>query len=837
MVVKVDQALRTPVEIKSHTPGRMRLSAQSERKLRILLDLMMYERMVMSYSISTITENAVLYYNDERYNKEQFVDLLYEVSQSATGPRLDPCFVPAEQYVEEESESPLQQSAETLAELAETFAVVSEIDGRARLHHGAIGKYPVIRSAVEHTLINLDGVTDYTISALTSNVLIIYEEKRLHRKELLQILNQTVINGLQAEELVDDSPLKELVISTTDLVVTGLSMLYPPLIPVAVFSSLHLAYPVLEEAYELIVEKREINNYKIIDAALFTLCLVNNQVFSGALVVWGGHFSEYLVRVSSGESSRLLTGVFGKQRLYAWKLIEGEEVETSVSELEIGDHIVVHSGDQVPVDGTIISGEGTIDQQTITGEGMPTEKEGGDPAYAMTTVMSGSFTVRVEKMGDDTNATRISQVIEESMGHETRIQSKGEEMANTMVTPTLTIVGLTMAFKSADAALAILNCDYGSGIRRSAPISMMATLSMAAKHGIIIKNPTVLETLYEMDAVIFDKTGTLTHEVPTVGRIVVCDDEFSEEELLRYVAAAEQRFTHPIAASIVEEARRRGLQLPKIDEHSNQIGYGVRVVTDRGELCIGSLRFMEQLSISIGDALQYDIESFRQQGHSVIFAALDDRLIGMIELMATPREEAKRLIDNLKKNGVEKIYMISGDHENATRDLAQKLGIDHFSEVLPEQKGDYVEQLQDEGYKVGMVGDGVNDAIALSRADFSISLRGASEVATNVADVIFLDGDLKKFDYLFRFSEELRENVKTSAKLIVLPNIVGVLGAMVGPVGMTTSLFINGGANFLATLNALRPYNKVLHEDDVVEVDGEAGVKEGQQGSMFGGMI
>ena len=293
------------------------------------------------------------------------------------------------------------------------------------------------------------------------------------------------------------------------------------------------------------------------------------------------------------------------------------------------------------------------------------------------------------------------------------------------------------------------------------------------------------------------------------------DARFTADEVLAYVASAERRFTHPIARAIVEEAEDRGLALPFIDDSSCHIGYGVAAEVDRGSLKVGSRRYMERAGVPIPRDLAKEVENLHKEGKSVVFAAMDDGLIGIIELRTSQRVEAITVIENLKKRNVRHVYLMSGDHEAATKAMAEKLGIDnYFAEVLPEDKARHVKKLQDQGLKVAMVGDGINDTVALSQADFSISLRGASEVATDTADIVFMDGDLAKFEFLFEISDNLRRNVRRSFALIVVPNTLSIAGAMFGVIGLTSSLILNNGFNFLACMNGMLPYFEVMEEDE-----------------------
>jgi len=318
-----------------------------------------------------------------------------------------------------------------------------------------------------------------------------------------------------------------------------------------------------------------------------------------------------------------------------------------------------------------------------------------------------------------------------------------------------------------------------------------------------------------MDAVIFDKTGTLTQETPVVGQVICCDGAaFTEEKILAYVACAEQKFSHPIAKAICQRAAELNLQLPLIDESQYHVGFGINVQVNGDALKVGSMRYMQREDVSIPGHISAHLEDIHKEGRSAVFAAVNDRLVGVIELHASSRPEAYPIIKTLReKRGIGEIYLISGDHQAATRALAERLGIpNYFAEVLPQDKARYVKMLQEKGLRVAMVGDGINDSVALSQANYSISLRGAADIATDIADVVFVEGNLAKFDMLFQISENLRHNVRRSFGLIVVPNTVCIMGAFTGLVGLGMSLVFNNGFNTIATINGLSLYNSVMEE-------------------------
>ncbi|MBI3541191.1 MAG: HAD-IC family P-type ATPase, partial [Deltaproteobacteria bacterium] len=421
--------------------------------------------------------------------------------------------------------------------------------------------------------------------------------------------------------------------------------------------------------------------------------------------------------------------------------------------------------------------------------------------------------VQVEASGEETSASKIVKIINESATYKSKVHNMGEKFADRMVLPTFALAAVGSTIGGPQAALAIINSDFGTGIRIAAPMAVLASLACAAKNGILIKNGRVLEVLPQVQAVLFDKTGTLTHEVPEVAKIIEASGDFKEEEILRFAAAAEQKFTHPIAKAILQKAAELGLELPPRDDSQMHVGFGIQVGIKGSQVKVGSIRYMEREKIEINEKVAAELTRIHQLGRSAILVAVDDKLAGAIELKASQRAEALEIMQALRKRGVKELVLISGDHEAAVREMASSLGMDrYFAEVLPQDKAKYVELLQKEGKKVAMVGDGINDSVALSKADVSISLRGASDIATDIADVVFMDGSLKKFDKLYEVSEMLRKNVNRSFKMILFPNMLCISGAMFGVVGLAASMVLNNGFNMVATINGMSPLFSVLEE-------------------------
>jgi P-type E1-E2 ATPase len=354
----------------------------------------------------------------------------------------------------------------------------------------------------------------------------------------------------------------------------------------------------------------------------------------------------------------------------------------------------------------------------------------------------------------------------------------------------------------------VVNCDLGTGIRMAAPIAMLTSLTLSAEHGILVKDGRALELLRSVDTFLFDKTGTLTRERPEVGRVLSYGGH-TESQILQWAAAAENKFSHPIAKAVLDRFKTLGLALPQIDDSKYHVGYGITVGVDGHTVRVGSARFMTHEGIELPPELLREMDAAHDEGNSLVMVGVDQALGGAIELRAAERPEAAAVIAGLRARGAKHLAIISGDHEQPTRRLAERLGMDrHFAEVLPQDKARYVELLQKEGRTVCFIGDGVNDSIALKKANVSISLRGASSVATDTAQVVFMEDSLVKLLELYDVSRALHRNIKTSWGLIVVPNLICIAGAFFAGFGVMHSMVFNQIGGMLALGNGLLPLRK-----------------------------
>jgi Cu2+-exporting ATPase len=332
---------------------------------------------------------------------------------------------------------------------------------------------------------------------------------------------------------------------------------------------------------------------------------------------------------------------------------------------------------------------------------------------------------------------------------------------------------------------------------------------LCANKGILVKDGRALELMNEVDTVLFDKTGTLTRERPEVGRVIACNG-FDENTILAFAAAAERKFHHPIALAILHKADELGLPLPTTDDTQYKVGYGISVQIGEHTVRVGSRRYLEMEGIPIPPEVCQALDEAHAEGFTMVMVGVDEVLGGALELRASVRPEVKEIIAGLRKRGIKHIAIISGDHDAPTRKLAESLGMDrYFAQVLPADKAEYVEKLQREGCKVCFVGDGINDSIALKKANVSISLRGASSIATDTAHIVFLEEGLGKLCELRDIARDLEWNVKRSWSMILAPNIACIVGVFTMGFGIMASVATNNVAALAALGNGVLPLRKV----------------------------
>lgn len=567
--------------------------------------------------------------------------------------------------------------------------------------------------------------------------------------------------------------------------------------------ALYLMRYAYKQAYVAFKEERRLT--------FATLIAVNQTLiwFGGFYLLGGVIFilttvGQKISYLSEVRSRTQLVNIFGKLPQHVWILQDDIEVEIPFAQLEVGHVLVIGSGQMIPIDGVIIDGYASLDQHRLTGESQPAEKAVGDQVLAATVVLAGQIQVRVEKTGQATVAAQIGEMLEKTASYQTAITSKAAQLADRTVGPTLGVAGLAGLLLGTAGAVAITSTMFGLNLWISGPLALRNYLTVATRRGILVKDGRSLDLLTEIDTVVFDKTGTLTLDQPHVTHIHTFA-EVAAPAVLRYAAAVEQRQSHPIARAILAHAEAEEVVLPTIDDSRYEMGYGLQAEIEGKLIRVGSDRFMTLKGIGLSPIVEALQERAHAAGHSLVMVAVGAQLAGAIELEPTIRPEARAVIDALRQRNLE-CYIISGDQEGPTRSLAQALGIEHyFANTLPENKAQLVEQLQQDGRAVCFVGDGINDSIALKKANVSVSLRGSTTVAMDTAQIVLMDTTLEQLPLLFQLASEMQSNLKTTHTLAIVPGLAIWASVFFLHLGILGATLIFEASLWAGIANAMRP--------------------------------
>ena len=591
------------------------------------------------------------------------------------------------------------------------------------------------------------------------------------------------------------------------------SWLYAPLLPLAGIATLYIVTPVFKKLLQNLKKGRVTT--ELIEIVSVVGLLATGYFFLATFITFTSLLCQKLLMRTEQHSHKQLINSFSQKQQTVWVIRESTEVETALDTVQLEDIVVVNAGEIIPVDGMITEGFANIDQHSLTGESKPTEKEAGEKVFALTLVLTGRILIKVENTGINTNAAKIGLILEQTQEYKESLRLRGKQIADDFIVPTLVTSGLTLPLLGPSAAMAIIWTAFGYNMKLYGPISVLNFLHIMAKNGILIKDGRSLEMLQKVDTLVFDKTGTLTMEQPQLAEIHSLE-LFDDETLLSYAAAAENRQSHPIAKAIKTAAKQRGLNLPSVEEASYQVGYGIEVKIDNKVVWVGSARYMEQQKVDLPDQIQALKIDSDARGDSLVYIAIDGALAGVLGLQPSIRPEAKEIINYVKAQGIS-VIIISGDHEQPTRRLANDLGIEHyFAETLPEEKAEVVAELRASGKFVAYVGDGINDAIALKQANVSISLRGASSAATDTAQLILMDGDLTKLKSLFEISKSFEANMRTNYLTSMIPGVITLGGVFLFHMGIIGSMVVYFSAKMAGLTNAMLP---LVKHDNLTDID------------------
>jgi len=566
------------------------------------------------------------------------------------------------------------------------------------------------------------------------------------------------------------------------------------------------AYPIALRAWRIWRRESRLN-VDFLDTLAIAASLMHGSPVAGGIVIWLIKLGDWIRDLTAAGQRKAMSEFLEFQTKSAWVIRNGAVTSIPAAQLAIGDHVVVYPGEMIPIDGEIIDGHAMIDQKTITGEGLPVMRDKGATVFAATVIRDGQLTVRAIRVGTATTAGQIAALVESAPIGDTRMQNHAEKLADRLVLPTLGLaVGTAAVSADFNRFLSLVIVDYGTGIRVAAPTAVLASMTHAARAGIIIKSGAHMERLAQVDTVIFDKTGTLTHGSPEVIDIIAYEKNITDRHLLGLAAAAETKLVHPVANALRVKAQELGANIPDCDETKYRLGLGVEGQVNGYYMHVGNERFLRQANINVGCA-QTDRAALDEQGYSCIYVAVDGVLAGLVPYSDRIRPESCDVIRCLHQAGIRNTVMLTGDNAVVARAVGRRLGLSRqFADMLPADKAEVIRQFQRDGSVVAMVGDGINDSPALSFADVGIAMKHGAEVARESADVVLMEDSLWKLVKAVEISRGavrlIHQNYAIVAGLNTLALGLALPGGLIIP--EVTALISNGSA-ILASLNGIRP--------------------------------
>jgi heavy metal translocating P-type ATPase len=678
---------------------------------------------------------------------------------------------------------------------------------RVRVPSGWLGPR---RAAVEAQLRGIAGVRSVEGRPLTGSVCVDYDPFVLAERGIVDALDR-ITKALDASPAgprrtarpADRQPPSRgslfRAIGATSVLAATCCLPTPPALAAGLV--LAASVPTLFRAGVTLATRPRLNG-DVLDASTLALLTLRGHVAAAALLTCLRSVGEYIVARSVVTTRRSLWELVSPEDQTVTCVTERGREIVRVASLRPGDLIVVSAGHTLPVDGTVVGGEALVNQQTMTGEALPVERRTTDVVFAATSVEDGEIEVRVDGVGPETAVGRIVAVIEAAADEKPDVQVFAERLADREVGRTLALATAGTVFtRSLDAGTAILVADYGMAARVGIPTAVVASMRRAATLGILIKGPRPLERLARVDTVVFDKTGTLTSGTPHLGRIVTYADR-TEDAVLRLAAAAESGFRHPVARAIARYASERRLEIPKPTSTSSHVGLGVDVHVGASRVVVGNRRFLEARGVDLR-ATSAEEAAAHAMGASSTFVAIDGILAAALVLQDALRADAQDAVQALRRRRMRNVIMLSGDHPEPTRVIAESLGLrHHYAELLPGDKARLIRELKAEGRVVAMVGDGVNDALALSEADVGLAVPGGAEVATEAADVVLLRGGLDQVVRALDLARDSIASVRRTLGTAARANL-GVVGlASLGLARPIVSILLSHGAAVGAALLA-----------------------------------
>ena len=546
----------------------------------------------------------------------------------------------------------------------------------------------------------------------------------------------------------------------------------------------------------------------VLDATAITVSLITKDFSTASSIMFllgiGELLEEWTHKKSVDDLARSMSLNVSKVWL---KTPENQEILVESSKIEKGDRVVVHMGNVIPFDGEVLDGEAMVNQASLTGESVPVQRTVGNTVFAGTVVEEGEITIRVKEVEGNNRFDQIVTMIEESEKLKSELEGKAEHYADKLVPWTLGATGLTyLLTRNVTKAMSILMVDFCCALKLAMPISVLSTIREASLYNVTVKGGKFLEAVAEADTIVFDKTGTLTKAHPTVVDVVNFNDEYSSDDMLRVAACLEEHFPHSMAKAVVDAASKKGLSHEEMHTKVEYIvAHGIATSINGKRTVIGSYHFVFEDEKCVVPAGKEPLFESLPLYYSHLYLAIEGKLSAVICIEDPLRDEAAAVVTSLKKAGISKVVMMTGDSERTASVIAKKVGVDeYYAEVLPEDKAAFVEREKAKGRKVIMIGDGINDSPALSAANVGIAISDGAEIAREIADITVGSDDLYQIVTLKYISNALMKRIKSNYRKIVGFNSGLIALGVAGVLPPTTTALLHNGSTILISVNSMK---------------------------------
>lgn len=546
----------------------------------------------------------------------------------------------------------------------------------------------------------------------------------------------------------------------------------------------------------------------VLDATAITVSLITKDFSTASSIMFllgiGELLEEWTHKKSVDDLARSMSLNVSKVWL---RTPENQEILVESSKIEKGDKVVVHMGNVIPFDGEVLDGDAMVNQASLTGESVPVQRTVGNTVFAGTVVEEGEITIRVKEVEGNNRFDQIVTMIEESEKLKSELEGKAEHYADKLVPWTLGATGLTyLLTRNVTKAMSILMVDFCCALKLAMPISVLSAIREASLYNVTVKGGKFLEAVAEADTIVFDKTGTLTNAHPTVVDVVNFNDEYSSDDMLRVAACLEEHFPHSMAKAVVDAASKKGLSHEEMHTKVEYIvAHGIATSINGKRTVIGSYHFVFEDEKCVVPAGKEPLFESLPLYYSHLYLAIEGKLSAVICIEDPLRDEAAAVVTSLKKAGISKVVMMTGDSERTASVIAKKVGVDeYYAEVLPEDKAAFVEREKAKGRKVIMIGDGINDSPALSAANVGIAISDGAEIAREIADITVGSDDLYQIVTLKYISNALMKRIKSNYRKIVGFNSGLIALGVAGVLPPTTTALLHNGSTILISVNSMK---------------------------------